>query len=114
RTLGAGFAPQAVLDLTGDARRGRELFFSAAGPQCFSCHQIGNEGRHFGPPLTGLAAKYSREQLLEHIVKPNLLVEDAWRARNIETKDDESHTGFLEPADDRSIRLRIATGDVVS
>lgn len=114
RTLGAGFAPQTVLALTGDARRGRELFFSAAGPQCFSCHQIGSEGRHFGPPLTGLAAKYSRDQLLEHIVKPNLLIEDAWRARVIETKDDESHTGFLEPADDRSIRLRIATGDVVS
>lgn len=113
RTLGAGFAPQAVLTLTGDTQRGRELYFSAAGPQCFSCHQIGNEGRHFGPPLTGLAAKYSREQLLEHIVKPNLLVEDAWRARVIETKDDESLTGFLESADNKSIRLRIATGDVV-
>jgi putative heme-binding domain-containing protein len=114
RTLGAGFAPQAVLALTGDVRRGRELFFSAAGPQCFSCHQIGSEGRHFGPPLTSLAAKYSRDQLLEHIVKPNLLVEDNWRAHIIETKDDESHTGFLEPADERLIRLRIATGDVVS
>jgi len=113
RTLGAGFDPQTVLALTGDAQRGRGLFFSTAGPQCFNCHQVGSEGRNFGPPLANLTAKYSREQLLEQITQPNLKVDEAWWARVIETRDDESHTGFVSQADDTGVRLKVATGSEV-
>ncbi len=112
-TLGAGFAPESVLALKGDAARGREVFVGTAGPQCFTCHQVGNAGRNFGPALTNLAAKYSREQLLEQITKPNLTVEEAWWARVIETKDDESHTGFVSQADDTGVHLKVATGNEV-
>jgi putative heme-binding domain-containing protein len=113
RPLGAGFDPQLVLALKGDAAKGRETFFGPAGPQCFSCHQVGSEGRNFGPPLTNLTAKYSRAQLLEQITKPNLKVDEAWWARVIETKDDENHTGFVVKADDTGVRLKVATGNEV-
>ncbi|HAV62570.1 MAG TPA: hypothetical protein DCY13_09420 [Verrucomicrobiales bacterium] len=114
RTLGAGFAPEAVLAVHGDVGRGRDLYFDLAGPQCFSCHQVGDEGRNFGPPLSNLAAKFSREKVLEHIVNPNLLIEDAWRATVVETNDGELHTGFPVPAGGSDLRLRIATGDVIT
>ena len=113
RTLGAGFASQTVLALTGEAARGRELFFSAAGPQCFTCHQVNGEGRAFGPPLSKLAGKYSREQLLEQIVKPNLSVDPLWQARVIETRDDQSLTGFATADGDGAIRLRVVSGDEI-
>ena len=112
-TLGTGFVPQSVLALKGDAVRGREVFFAAAGAQCFNCHQLGSEGRNFGPPLAKLGDKYSRELLLEHITKPNLAVDEAWWARVVDTKDGESQTGFVSQTDDSGIRLKVATGDEI-
>lgn len=114
RTLGAGFDPQSVLALKGDAARGRAVFFGPAGPQCFSCHQVNGEGRNFGPALAGITTKYSRVQLLDQLMRPNLMVEEAWWARVVETVDDESHTGFFVSADDANLRLRVATGDEIT
>jgi putative heme-binding domain-containing protein len=113
QTLGAGFSAQTVLALTGDAVRGRELFFSPAGPQCFTCHQVEGMGRDFGPRLAKIGEKYSREQLLENIVQPGERVDEAWWARVIETRDGESHTGFVLKTDDAGVHLKEATGDDV-
>lgn len=110
QVLGAGFDPATVLGLEGDVDRGRELFFGTTGPQCFSCHRKSGDGRDFGPDLSKVGEKYTKELLLMHITDPNKLVEPPWKARAIETRDDESFTGFIGKQDDNTITLKTALG----
>ena len=60
----------AVLEASGDADRGRAIFFGAKAA-CSGCHTIGTEGGHVGPDLTSIGAIRSPHDLLEAIVLPS-------------------------------------------
>jgi putative heme-binding domain-containing protein len=113
QVFGAGFDPMEVLALDGDAARGRELFFGTTGPQCFSCHRKNGLGKDFGPDLSKVADKYSKELLLIHITDPNKYVDPPWKARLVETLDDESYTGFIAREDNDTLFLKTALGTEV-
>ncbi|MEZ5329778.1 MAG: c-type cytochrome [Verrucomicrobiales bacterium] len=111
RALGSGFDPAVVLALTGDQERGRDLFHSPTGPQCSTCHQVEGKGR------------YSRDQLLHHITKPNASIEQQWHLHMITVgENNEPHTGFIPTSDAKNLRLlntlgaevEIATDQVTS
>ncbi len=56
----------------GDRRRGERIFNTQPVMACARCHRIGAEpGGEAGPNLAGVGAKYTREYLLESVVKPN-------------------------------------------
>ena len=55
----------------GDAANGKRLFYEHTGAQCLRCHKLNGEGGDVGPELKGLAAKVSREYLLEAVVNPS-------------------------------------------
>jgi len=114
QVLGAGFDPSEVLTLEGDTGRGRELFFGTTGPQCFSCHRKNGSGKDFGPDLSKVSDKYSKELILIHISDPNKYVDPPWKARSIETLDDESYTGFIAREDTDTIFLKTALGTEVT
>src|SRR5205085_10080304 len=68
--LGPTFDRANLLAIPRDASRGREIFEKVA--QCATCHVAGDiKGRAFGPDLSHIATKYSREQLLESIAEPS-------------------------------------------
>ncbi len=94
QVLGANFRPEEILTLAGERERGRVLFFRD-GVQCSRCHRIGNEGRDFGPDLTLIGRKYTREQLLEQIFRPSARIDEPFVSYQIETSDDNFYTGFL-------------------
>jgi putative heme-binding domain-containing protein len=73
----------------GDARRGREVFRQA---QCASCHS-GN--RAVGPDLTGVAGRFSREDLFAAIVQPSRDIADRYRSILVATKDGNLHQGIV-------------------
>ena len=123
RALGSGFDPAVVLALTGDQERGRDLFHSPTGPQCSTCHQVEGKGRALGPDLSAIGARYSRDQLLHHITKPNASIEQQWHLHLITVgENDEPHTGFIITSDVKNLRLlntlgaevEIATDQVTS
>jgi putative membrane-bound dehydrogenase-like protein len=69
---GAALPPiERLAKLTGDAQAGARVFADAAGANCISCHQIGNQGRMLGPPLSTIGQKLSKAQLYEAILKPS-------------------------------------------
>ncbi|MEW6301872.1 MAG: PQQ-dependent sugar dehydrogenase [Verrucomicrobiota bacterium] len=94
-TLGSDFNPQVILSLKGDVRRGRVIFHQEGGSQCARCHRVNNEGPDFGPDLTGIAAKYSRAQVLEHILQPSKAIAPEHRTFNVTLGDDTELTGFI-------------------
>ena len=57
KRLGAAITPQQILDLSGDAERGKRVFFGTAGAACKNCHQIGGQGTAVGPELTQIHKK---------------------------------------------------------
>ena len=60
-----------LAQMAGDGKAGEAVFKNAKGPNCIGCHQIGEEGRMVGPPLTNVGEKLSKEQLYEAILTPS-------------------------------------------
>jgi putative heme-binding domain-containing protein len=93
QTLGAEIQPATILSLTGNRERGRELFAGAS--QCARCHVCETAGRAFGPTLTGIARKYNRAQLLDHILQPSKEIAPEYKTVAVTLADDTEVTGFV-------------------
>jgi putative heme-binding domain-containing protein len=103
----------ALAALKGDAASGARVFRRAEGPNCIACHQIGDEGRMVGPPLTTIGAKLSREQILEAILTPSAALLMGYENWAVRTTDGDVKTGIkVEETDDR-ITLKDAQGEFV-
>ncbi|MEM7385537.1 MAG: PQQ-dependent sugar dehydrogenase [Verrucomicrobiota bacterium] len=110
-TLGQGFDPALILSRKGDSERGGELFHSPGGPQCHTCHRVDGKGGELGPDLSGIGQRYSRDQVLEHIIKPNEFVDPAWRIHLIETHGGETHSGYVRKTDEKELHLLTPVGE---
>ena len=55
----------------GDAKNGSEIFYNQPVMACVKCHAIGGQGGAAGPELGDIGPKYTREYLLESVIKPN-------------------------------------------
>ncbi|MDX1946373.1 MAG: PQQ-dependent sugar dehydrogenase, partial [Pirellulaceae bacterium] len=75
KRLGSSVKPGEILALTGDAARGKQLFFQSAGLACLNCHQVGSQGKAVGPDLTQVGKKHDRAKLLETILEPSKTIE---------------------------------------
>jgi putative heme-binding domain-containing protein len=106
--LGVKFDRAKLLAMKGDVERGREVFQNIA--QCAACHIAGGvKGREFGPDLTHVAAKYSKEQLLECIEQPSKALADGFVAYNVQTKEGDLITGFLIARNSKEVIIKDAT-----
>jgi len=65
---------QAALSRTGNADRGRKLFFDTVKTQCSKCHHIQDQGERIGPELTGIGGRFSRIHIVESILEPSRTV----------------------------------------
>ena len=70
KRLGEVIAADDILKLTGDSKRGREIFDKSSAAQCKSCHAVQGFGGSLGPELTNIGKKYERRALLETIIEP--------------------------------------------
>jgi putative heme-binding domain-containing protein len=103
--------PTRILALRGTPRVGATLL-SPTGKlaACLACHQLGDTGRNLGPELTHIGARLDRRQLLESLAEPSKIIAPEYRIWNVETRDDESHSGFLVNRTAASLTLKLATG----
>lgn len=106
RRLGDAIQPAAILSLTGEAARGRRLFFETAAIQCKQCHRIGNQGTELGPDLSEIGKKYNRAQLLESIIEPSKQIDPKFAAYLVETTAGQVHAGLLIEKTEREVILK--------
>lgn len=98
-TLGLTFDPQEILSRRGDPRRGKLVFFTN-NQRCRLCHDVKNPEKSMGPPLIDIAKKYPRRsELLQHVMKPSLKVDDKYATWVVVTKDGRVTTGLRIPSD---------------
>lgn len=74
---------------SGDAEKGRKLFERLA---CAKCH---GGRRALGPDLTGVAKRFSRDDLFAAIVEPNRDISARYQTTSIETKAGTVFTGLI-------------------
>lgn len=80
----------ARMPTAGDPTLGREVF----GERCGSCHAAHGLGRRVGPDLEALAHR-SVEDLVSHVLDPNMAINPGYVSCTLELEDGRSLTGLL-------------------
>ncbi|MCC9644977.1 PQQ-dependent sugar dehydrogenase [Rhodopirellula sp. JC740] len=115
RTITVGDDPDkaALLELTGDAKRGLQWYYESAVSQCRQCHQIGGVGKDVGPSLAGISKKRTRAEVLQSIIDPSETIEPEWASHTFLTVDGELVTGRINQETDDAVVVQQADGSLV-
>ena len=108
--LGETFALSEVLQLPGDAARGRELFANHQSVNCRTCHETRPGQVAIGPSLAGIGKKYKRRELLEQIVDPSAVVAAEFANWLVVTDEGKMLSGLIVSRSEDTFVLKEATG----
>ena len=99
-----------ALGLTGDAKRGRDIFKT----NCAACHRIAEVGTLVGPDISDTLSRQP-EQLLVDILDPSRVIDNNYANFLVKTKSGTVLTGFISAQTASSLTLRRGEGqeDVV-
>lgn len=86
--------PAELAKLVGDAQAGSVVFRNTLGANCIACHEVGDEGRMVGPPLSTVGQKLSKEQLYQAILFPNDAILMGYETWVVRTKKGEIFAGL--------------------
>ena len=112
--LGAAMKAEDILKLTGDEKRGEQIFHQSSAANCKGCHAIRGFGKKLGPDLTAIGKKYEKAALLETIMDPSKAISHEYVTSVVETDAGLAYTGFVDKndkfvtirtAEDKTIRL---------
>jgi putative membrane-bound dehydrogenase-like protein len=92
----------------GNPRRGRELFGEHPAAQCTRCHTLGDAGSDVGPNLTTVAARLSREQILQSLLEPNAVIAAGFGTVGITLKNGQRVDGTLR--EETATQVTVMTG----
>jgi putative heme-binding domain-containing protein len=97
----------AALKQKGDPKRGERLFQRQG---CIACHAVTSGEIPKGPSLLGIAARYSRTELTESILKPSAKIAQGFEPQKIATVDGRTVEGFVVRESGDEVELRDAQG----
>ncbi len=95
-----------LLSYQGTPEKGRSVYEA----HCRTCHRIGNEGTNFGPDLSLIGDKLSREGLFQAIIYPNQGINNGYEGYIIHLKDGGILSGLLLSETSDEILLRQVGG----
>lgn len=98
------FNPQA---LHGNPSNGVMAYFKAA---CASCHTMGPVGIQYGPDLTNIGQRFTREDLVRKLVNPSENIADQYLAMNIRKGDGTVVTGTILDENSQRVILQLPGG----
>lgn len=82
--------------------QGRQVFHQAG---CIKCHQIGNEGRKFGPEMADAVKRHRGSQLLKQILEPSAEINKQYQTWLVVKADGQIITGMKHAEDADSLTL---------
>ncbi len=80
-----------MVDKTGDAIKGKGVFQSL----CSNCHQVNSEGVNFGPALSEIGSKLSKEALYTSILFPDQGISFGFEGYRIQLNDGSTAVGKI-------------------
>ncbi|MEM9015527.1 MAG: DUF6807 family protein, partial [Verrucomicrobiota bacterium] len=106
---------KSILPLIKEAspERGHDLFFSAQGANCASCHQIDGIGNNHAPDLTEIASRADAKTLIDAILNPSADIVEGFSAQAIATKNGATYAGVILEETGRAITLALMGGATV-
>ena len=106
--LGSNIDPQQILSLTGDAIKGKTIFFGD-GALCKSCHHPTDQSLSLGSTLVEMNQKYAQPaEFLRHILEPSLRIDEAYLNHAFELTDGTTITGFISLQNDEDYLIKTA------
>ena len=103
---------EAQLD-SGDANRGRAVFFSNAAA-CSACHRIKGEGGQIGPDLSTISRVRTRRDLIESVLAPSATIVNGFETYTVVTSEGRTLQGVIQRATTRHLVLRNAQRNEVT
>jgi putative heme-binding domain-containing protein len=101
---------QAVKQLAGIRggrnERGRGVFKQV----CSACHQVGELGKKFGPNLSDVGSRMSKEQIIRSVVMPNAEISKGYETVTVLTVEGDTLSGFVIERTDETLSLGVANG----
>jgi putative heme-binding domain-containing protein len=95
-----------VLAHSGDARKGEELFFENKTLGCSRCHSAGGRGTaNAGPDLSGLAQKYSKDELVHSVLQPSDRILPGYEQVLVSTQSGTVITGQIRTESEDTLEL---------
>jgi len=94
-----------ALALSGNPRAGQTTYEE----RCQTCHAFKGAGHAMGPDLETIRA-WTAEEILLHVLDPNLKVEPNHRAYTIDLGEEESFTGIIKSESATGVTLRMPNG----
>ena len=98
--------PELML-LKGDATKGQAMFMQAG---CVACHRVKGQFIDFGPDLSQIGAKLSKDGLFTAILYPGAAIEHSFVGFNVTTKEGQAMMGYVVSETDIALTLRMAGG----
>jgi len=96
--------------MTGNAVKGAAVFETV----CAKCHQVGDKGVNFGPPLTEIGSKYGKEALLEQILYPSAAISFGYEGTIVKTRGNDEIVGIVSSETADELTIQQATGVAVT
>ncbi|MCA9063233.1 MAG: c-type cytochrome [Planctomycetaceae bacterium] len=104
---------QSILEVQGNAERGRELFTKHQTANCARCHRTDGQGALVGPDLSSIGTKYDARELLYHVQSPSGAISYNFVASALLMKDGTVMNGLVLDRSDNTVTLGLATGQQV-
>lgn len=99
-----------LLTMEGNRINGKTVFDKT----CSSCHQVGESGTDFGPNLSEIGSKLSREAQYISIIHPDAGISFGFEGYRIDMKDGSTLGGIISSKTETDLDLKLADGSVVS
>ena len=104
-TITVGSAAAGRAELTGEAKRGHDLFFDLNNQKrCAICHRLGGKGTAVGPDLSSASGK-SAEALMNDIVNPDASIAEGFEQTVVTSKAGDTIAGVKQSQTDEVIRV---------
>jgi putative heme-binding domain-containing protein len=97
-----------LVALKGNAKEGIKSFIN----QCSMCHQIDQNGIDFGPKLSEIGSKLSKDGLYLSILHPNAGIGFGYETYEIKTKSGDTYQGIVISKTETDVILKIPGGAI--
>ncbi len=96
----------ALVEKTGNADHGKEIY----GTYCSSCHVAGDTGTEFGPALSDIGNKLSKQFMYSSIIYPSAGINFGYEGYTLKMKDGTTYTGYILSHTEDEITIKMMGG----
>lgn len=100
----------ALVERTGNADNGKAIYNT----YCSACHIAGDMGVEFGPTLSDIGSKLSKNFLYSNIVDPSAGISFGYEGYTVKMKDGKTYTGYILSRTEDELTLKMMGGTQIA